>query len=96
MHTVGRYLADMAEGQDIFALSDILRGDTRVFSFRANASEAIAVAVLDLPDAARAICIYRNGDELCFADPAECIRPGDEVVLLTHASVLKALRERFG
>ena len=49
MHTVGRYLADMAEGQDIIALSDILRGDTRVFSFRANASEAIAVADLDLP-----------------------------------------------
>ncbi len=96
MHTVGRYLADMAEGQDIIALSDILRGDTRVFSFRANASEAIAVADLDLPDAARAICIYRNGDELCFADPAERIRPGDEVVLLTHASVLKVLRERFG
>ena len=96
MQTVGRYLADMAEGQDIIELSDILRGDTRVFSFRANAAEAVRVDQLDLPETARAICIYRNGKELRFADPSTQIEVGDEVVLLTHARVLKPLRERFG
>ena len=96
MQTVGRYLADMAEGQDIIELSDILRGDTRVFSFRANAAEAVRIDQLDLPDAARTICIYRNGQELLFADPSTKIQVGDEVVLLTRARMLKPLRERFG
>jgi trk system potassium uptake protein TrkA len=96
MQTVGRYLADMAEGQDIIELSDILRGDTRIFSFRASAAEAVRIDQLDLPDAARAICIYRNGEELRFADPSTEIQIGDEVVLLTRARVMKPLRERFG
>ena len=34
MHTVGRYLADMAEGQNIIEISDILRGEARIYSFR--------------------------------------------------------------
>jgi trk system potassium uptake protein TrkA len=96
MHTVGRYLADLAEGQDIIALSDILRGDTRVFSFRASDAEAGTIEALDLPDDARVICLYRDGDTLAFADPDTRIHAGDEVVLLTRTRVLKALRERFG
>jgi trk system potassium uptake protein TrkA len=96
MHTVGRYLADLAEGQDIIALSDILRGDTRVFSFRASDAEAVTIEALDLPDDARVICLYRDGDTLAFADPDTRIHAGDEVVLLTRTRVLKALRERFG
>jgi trk system potassium uptake protein TrkA len=95
MHTVGRYLADLAEGQDIIALSDILRGDTRVFSFRASADEAVTVEALHLPDDARVICLYRDGDTLAFADPDTRIQDGDEVVVLTRARVMKALRERF-
>jgi len=96
MHTVGRYLADLAEGQDIIALSDILRGDTRVFSFRAKDDEAVTVEALDLPGEARVICLYRDDDTLAFADPDTRIQDGDEVVVLTRARVMKALRERFG
>jgi trk system potassium uptake protein TrkA len=96
MHTVGRYLADLAEGQDIIALSDILRGDTRVFSFQAKTADAVAVEALDLPKDARVICLYRNGDTLAFADPDTRIRVGDEVVVLTRARVMRTLRERFG
>jgi len=96
MHTVGRYLADMAEGQNIIEISDILRGEARIFSFRVGAQQAGRVADLALPDPARAICIYRNGNELLFAEPETRLEPEDEVVVLTRASVLKALRERLG
>ena len=96
MHTVGRHLADLAEGQDMVALSDILRGDTRVFSFDAKAAHAGTVQALDLPDDARVICLYRNGDTLVLADPDTRIHAGDQVVVLTRARVMTALRERFG
>jgi trk system potassium uptake protein TrkA len=96
MHTVGRYLADMAEGQDIIELSDILRGDARIFSFRVGESEAVAIADLGLPAAARVICLYHNGEEFRFAEPDSRLEPGDQVVVLTRAGHLKELRQRFG
>lgn len=96
MHTVGRYLADMAEGQNIIELSDILRGDARIFSFRVTEEEAVRVSELSLPESARAICIYRNGDEFLFAETDTRLKAGDEVILLTRARELKGLRARFG
>ena len=96
MHTVGRYLADMAEGQNIIEISDILRGEARIFSFRVSEGQTVPVANLALPSAARAVCIYRNGNEFLFAEPDTRIKPGDEVVVFTRASALKVLRERFG
>jgi len=63
MHAVGRYLADMAEGQNIIELSDILRGEAQIFSFRVTEAEAVRISELSLPDSARAVCIYRNGEE---------------------------------
>ena len=96
MHTVGRYLADMAEGQNIIEISDILRGEARIFSFRVSGGQAVPVADLALPSAARAVCIYRNGNEFLFAEPDTRLKPGDEVVVFARASALKVLRERFG
>jgi trk system potassium uptake protein TrkA len=96
MHTVGRYLADMAEGQNIIELSDILRGEARIFSFRVTAAEAIRISELSLPASARAICIYRNGDEFLFAENDTRLKTGDEVIVLTRAKDLKGLRDRFG
>jgi trk system potassium uptake protein TrkA len=96
MHTVGRYLADMAEGQNIIEISDILRGEARIFSFRVSEGQAVPIADLALPSAARAVCIYRNGNEFLFAEPDTRLKPDDEVVVFTRASALKALRERFG
>ena len=96
MHTVGRYLADLAEGQDIIELSDILRGDARIFSFTVSDVEANTIDALELPRSARAVCIYRNGNELNFAEHDTLLTPGDEVVVLTRAEGLKELRERFG
>jgi trk system potassium uptake protein TrkA len=86
----------MAEGQNIIEISDILRGEARIFSFRVSAQQAGRVADLALPGPARAICIYRNGNELVFAEPETRLEPEDEVVVLTRASALQALRERLG
>jgi trk system potassium uptake protein len=96
MHTVGRYLADMAEGQNIIEISDILRGEARIFSFRVSEKQAVSIADLALPKAARAVCIYRNGNEFLFAEPDTRLKPDDEVVVFTRASALSALQERFG
>ena len=96
MHTVGRYLADMAEGQNIIELSDILHGEARIFSFRVTEAEAVQVSELSLPGSARAVCIYRNGDELLFAEADTRLEAGDEVILLTRARSLQGLRKRFG
>ena len=96
MHTVGRYLADMAEGQNIIEISDILRGEARVYSFRVGGEQAVAIGDLDLPGAARAICVYRAGQEFLFAEPDTRLKPEDEVVVLARAESLKTLRERFG
>jgi len=92
--TVGRYLADMAEGQDIIALSDLFKGEARVFSFRANAAAAGEVAELDLPTEARVICLYR-GERFILGDADTRIEEGDEVVVLTTRKYLHALHERF-
>jgi trk system potassium uptake protein TrkA len=96
MHTVGRYLADMAEGQNIIEISDILRGEARIYSFRVREDQAVPLADLDLPSAARAICVYRNGEDFLFAEPDARLRVDDEVVILARGGALKTLRERFG
>ncbi len=96
MHTVGRYLADMAEGQDIIEISDILRGEARIYSFRVREDQAVPLADLDLPTEARAICVYRNGEDFLFAEPDTRLRVDDEVVILARGGALKTLRERFG
>jgi len=96
MHMVGRYLADMAEGQNIIEISDILRGEARIYSFKVGAEQAGPLADLGLPSAARAICVYRNGQDFLFPEPDTRLRPDDEVVVLTRAAALRALRERFG
>lgn len=54
MHMVGHYRADMAEGQNIIELSDILRGDARVFSFPVTEAEAVRISELALPKSERA------------------------------------------
>jgi trk system potassium uptake protein TrkA len=96
MHMVGRYLADMAEGQNIIELSDILRGDARIFSFPVTEAEAVRISKLGLPESTRAICVYRNGDEFLIAEADTHLEVGDDVILLTRARDLTGLRERFG
>lgn len=96
MHTVGRYLADMAEGQNIIEISDILRGEARIFSFEVKDPEISSVADLALPDSTRPICVYHDQDDFVFPESDTRLSEGDQVVVLTRAGKLKQLRERFG
>lgn len=92
--TIGRYLADMAEGHDIVELSAAIKGDARVFTFVAREQDALPIAELELPDAARVTHLYRDGAFLIpDADTELC--KGDEVVVVTHRKHLEALRERW-
>ena len=92
--TISRYLADLVIGLDVLELRTIVKGEARFFSFTANEGDAVAVGGLELPNDAKAICLYR-GDEFLLADDTTKIHKGDEVVLLTHARNLTELRKRW-
>lgn len=96
MHTVGQYLADMAEGRHIFAISDILRGEARLFLIRITDQLAGTLAGLELPAECRAVAIYRDAERLIFAEPDTRLAADDELVVLARAVALKRLRQRFG
>jgi trk system potassium uptake protein TrkA len=92
---IGRHLADVVEGHEVLELSGVLKGDARAFCFIAGSAEHdVAVGDLEIPDQARIVHLYRNGD--CeLADPETHLHAGDEVVVLTHRRNLDALRERW-
>lgn len=92
--TIGRYLADLVEGVDVLELRTVIKGEARFFSFEAGKEAAGPAAELELPDEARAVCLYREGEfRLVHGDTD--IRQGDEVVVLTHSKHLAELRERW-
>lgn len=92
--TIGRYLADMFEGLDLLELSTMIRDEARVFSFIVKEDEEGAVGELDLPEASRVICIYRD---TVFVVPDEDtkLRKNDEVVLITHRKNLETLKRKW-
>ena len=92
--TISRYLADIVEGIDVLELSSFIKKSARLFDFIARPEDAGPVGDLDLPNEARVICYYRN-EEFRHADPDERLQRGDEVVILTHASRLSELQERW-
>lgn len=92
--TIGRYLADIAEGHDIVELSTAIKGDARVFMFVAREQDAVPISELELPEDSRATHLYRDGDFL-IADADTRLHRGDEVVVVTHRRHLEALRERW-
>jgi trk system potassium uptake protein TrkA len=67
-----------------------------VYSLRVGADRAGPISDLELPAEARAMCVYRDGEEFAFAGSETRLEEGDEVVVLTRARALHALRERFG
>jgi trk/ktr system potassium uptake protein len=93
--TIGRYLADAAEGHDILELSSAIKGEARVFVFAAREGDPATVEELGLPEDARVTHLYRDG-ELVLADAQTKLHRGDEVVVLTRRRNLPALRERWG
>jgi trk system potassium uptake protein TrkA len=92
--TIGRYLADIVEGQDILELSGAIKGDARVFLFVARETDEGTVAELNLPADARVSHVYRE-EALVLADDALRLRTGDEVVIITNRKHLEQLRARW-
>lgn len=92
--TTSRFLADMAAGLDPLELSTMIKGEARFFSFVVGEAEEGPVEKLELPEKARLICYYRDGN-FNLADSDTKIQKGDEAVVLTHSGNLAELRERF-
>lgn len=91
---VARYLVDIIESHDTLEASPVIKADASVFSFIVSAEQAGALSALELPAAARAICLYRDG-KMCFVDADSKLRKGDEVVVLTHQDVAPDLRKHL-
>lgn len=93
--TIGRYLADMLQGQDMLELSALVKDEARVFSFIAHDDDAVAINALDLPDESRVICLYRD-EKFRLPEPDTKLEPGDEVIVLTHSRNIAKLQQRWG
>jgi trk system potassium uptake protein TrkA len=93
--TIGRYLADMSVGHDMFELTAMIKGEARVFSFVVGEADEGAVEDLELPDETRIVCVYRE-EHFSLPDPDDRLRAGDEVVVITHGRNLPKLEERWG
>jgi trk system potassium uptake protein TrkA len=92
--TIGRYLADMLEGQDLLELSAMIKDEARVFSFVAQASDAGPVSALQLPADSRVICLYRQ-EKFMLTEEDTVLKDDDEVVVLTHRRNLADLQARW-
>lgn len=92
--TIGRYLADMLQGESPLALSAMLRGDARVFSFIARPEDTVLVAELDLPRDCRVMFFYR-GEKFIIAEDDTQLKEGDEVVVIARDTQLDDLRGRW-
>lgn len=92
--TVGRHLTEMFEGTNPLEISAMIKAEARVFSFVARDEDAKPIAELELPDSTRIICIYRD-QKFLLPGEGDRLKPGDEVVLITHSRNLPALAERW-
>jgi trk system potassium uptake protein len=92
--TIGRYLSDMLQGQDLLELSALVKDEARVFSFVAREEDAVVIDALDLPDESRVICLYRD-EKFRYPEPDTKLESGDEVVVLTHSRNLVKLKQRW-
>ena len=93
--TIGRYLADMLEGQDPLELSTMIREDARIFSLVAREESAVPLRELKLPKPTRVVCLYRAG-KLIIPDGDTELKVDDEVVVITDRKSLPALQEQWG
>jgi len=92
--TIGRYLADMAEGHDLLELSTMIRDEARIFSFIAKDDNEGSITTLKLPSDSRVICLYRENKFIVPNDDTT-IKADDEVVIVTHQRNLKELKKQW-
>lgn len=92
--TITQYLVDKVRGVDSLELSNVIKGDARLFLFIAGKDDAVEVKKLELSKDARVICLYRD-HELVLVSSDTQIRKGDEVVLVAHSREVGKLQERW-
>ena len=92
--TIGRYLADMAEGQDLLELSAMIKHEARVISFVVHEGQAGPMEALELPKTVRVVCLYR-AQKLLLPEPEMHLEKDDEVILLTRRKEVAELLERL-
>jgi len=93
--TISRYLADMVSGVDILELSTIIKGEARFFHFKVDRNHAgPSMGSLELPDKARVICYYRDG-QFALAEADAKLQEGDELILICHSENLAELKDLF-
>ncbi len=93
-HTIARHLGEMFEGHDPLEISACIRGDARIFSFVATEADAGPLERLELPEQTRVICLYR-GEKWLLPEEGLALEADDEVILVTSASKLEALAQRW-
>ncbi len=93
--TIGRFLADMVEGQDPLELSTMIRDEAWAFSFVARSEDEKPVEELELPESTRVVCLYRDNRLIVPGEDTSLVAK-DEVVLITNRKHLRELRERWG
>lgn len=87
-------LLDMVEGREPAALSTVLKGGVRFFTFIAGAKHEGMVKDLELPAGTRVIAVTRGDDSQVATDETK-IRKDDEVFLITAEESLDELEEIF-
>lgn len=92
--TVARFLSDMCEGKNPLQLSAMIKDEARVFSFVVQEADARPIEELDLPGDTRVVCLYRR-ERFMLPEADSTLRPGDEVVLITHSRHVEELHERW-
>lgn len=92
--TIGRFLADICEGQDLLELSTMIRDEARVFSFVIPEDFEGGTRELELPDDARLVCIYRQ-DKLIIAKEDMELKADDEVVIVARRDCLPELQKKW-
>ena len=92
--TVARFLSDMCTGKDPLELSTLIKDEARVLSFVVHDEDAVPVAELDLPSESRVMCVYRQ-ERFLLPDEDTKLKPGDEVVVITHSKNVRKLHERW-
>lgn len=92
--TVGRFLADMFAGKNPLELSTMIKDEARVFSFVIHENDAGPIVELGLPKESRVMCLYRQQRFMLPQDDTR-LKPGDEVVLITHSRNIPELHERW-
>lgn len=85
---------DLVGGSEATEISTVIKHEARLFSFAAKEEDAGTIKALNLPEGARAICLYRE-EHFAHVDEDTTIRAADEVVILTGSKHLPELQERW-